>query len=748
MADAEQPTLEPGFGGRTARTVDGSSPSWPPRRGRRGPNVVIVLLDDVGFAQLGCYGSSISTPNIDALAQAGLLYTNFHVPALCSPTRASLLTGRNHHAVGVGFLAAFDTGFPGYRGAISPAAATLPEMLRGAGYASYMTGKWHLTPPADMSPAGPFDHWPTQRGFDRYYGFLWGEDDQFSPEVWYDQHRVETPRSPDYHFSVDMVARAKEFIADHLTSRPDDPFLAYLAFGAGHAPHQAPAAFIRRYAGRFDHGWDEERRRILERQIDRGVVPPDTQLAERNPGVPEWAGLSADEQRLYARLQEAFAGFMEHADEQIGRLVGFLRAHDVLDDTVIMVLSDNGASGEGGRDGTINEYRYFLGLSDSVDDALAAIDEIGGPLTHNQYPAGWAQAGNTPLRYYKKFAHGGGVRAPLVIHWPAGLGPSRGVRTQFHHVIDVLPTILDIARLEPPTVHQGTRQLPIDGVSMRYTFDHAEAVGTRPRQYFETAGNRAIYDQGWKAVSAHEPGTSFDGDRWEVFDLRTDFAESRDLAAERPEEAQRLEQLWWEEAERYCVLPLDDRMGSRVAALDPAMDRPRYVLLPGTRLLNHVVGPSFSARPFVISSRVHCAAGDEGVLLAYGRRAFGFSWFVKEGRLWADFNFAGKHTLLVSESVMPDREAELQLAVAEGRAGARARLLVDGSTVASAALPQLIPGGIGTLSIQCGHNSPSPVSDEYDAPFTFSGTLERVVVDLGPRIHPTRQTVEEELAFE
>lgn len=748
MADPEQRTLEPQFAGLARRTVGDSRPWWPTRRRRQGPNVVVILLDDVGFAHLGCYGSTIATPNIDALAENGLLYTNFHVAALCSPTRASLLTGRNHHAVGVGFLSAFDTGFPGYRGAIAPAAATLPEMLRSAAYASYATGKWHLTPPADMTPAGPFDQWPTQRGFDRYYGFLWGEDDQFSPELWYDQHRVDAPASPGYHFSADVVDRTIEFVADHLTGRPNDPFLAYVAFGACHAPHQAPEQYIRRYAHRFDHGWDEERKRVLERQIDRGIVPPGTQLSARNPDVPAWAELSDDEKRLYARLQEAFAGFMEHTDEHIGRLIDFLRAYDVLDDTVVMVMSDNGASGEGGRDGTINEYRYFLGLDDSVEDALSALDEIGGPRAHNQYPSGWAQAGNTPLRYYKKFAYGGGVRAPLIVHWPAGLGPSRGLRSQFHHVIDVLPTVLDVAQLEAPAVYSGIRQLPVDGVSMRYTFDNPDAPSVRRRQYFETAGNRAIYADGWKAVAAHEPGTSFDGDRWELFSLEEDFSESNDRAAELPGEVRRLEQLWWEEAERNSVLPLDDRMQGRVAALDPSMDRRRYQMLPGTRLLNHVVGPSFSERPFVVTARVRRAAEDEGVLLAYGRRAFGFAWFVKGSCLWADFNFAGDHTVLVSDAPIPEGESELQLAVTANRAGPAAQLLVAGMTVASARLPRLIPGGIGTLSIQCGHNSPSAVSNEYEAPFAFSGTFDRVVIDLGPRSQPRTDHVETELAFE
>ncbi len=471
----------------------------------------------MGFAQLGCYGGSVSTPNIDALARSGLRYTNFHVPALCSPTRASLLTGRNHHSVGMGYLGAFDTGFLGYRAAISPAAATLPEILRPTGYGAYATGKWHLVPPAGMSPAGPFDQWPTQRGFDRYYGFLWGEDDQFHPELWYDQHRVDVPDVPGYHLSEDVVDRTLEFIADHVTNRPDDPYLAYVAFGACHAPHQAPSEYTAKYAGQFDHGWDVERERVLERQLETGIVPPETRLSTRDPEVPAWEALTPDERRLSARLQEAFAGFLEHTDAQIGRLIEFHRAHGLLDDSVIILLSDNGASGEGGRDGTINEYRYFLGLEDDRDEALERIDEIGGPRAHNQYPAGWAMAGNTPLQYYKRFAHGGGVRAPLIVHWPSGLAGQTGLRRQFHHVVDVLPTILDLAGAEAPSVDGGIEQLPVHGVSMRYSFAAPDAPSARTRQYFETAGNRAIVDGGWKAVAAHRPGTDFDDDHWELY---------------------------------------------------------------------------------------------------------------------------------------------------------------------------------------------------------------------------------------
>jgi arylsulfatase A-like enzyme len=749
MGDRAEAPLEPDFRGRIGRTASQSTPWWPQPRRSGGPNIVVIVLDDVGFAQFGCYGSSISTPHMDALAGGGVRYTNFHVPALCSPTRASILTGRNHHSVGVGFLGAFDTGYPSYRGAISSAAATLPELLRAAGYGTYATGKWHLTPVNGMSPAGPFDQWPTQRGFDRYYGFLWGEDDQYRPELWYDQHRVEVPDAPDYHFSEDMVRRTEEFIADHVTSRPEDPFLAYVAFGACHAPHQAPRGYIERYAGGFDHGWDVERERVLERQVALGVVPPGTRLSDRDPDVPAWDQLTPEERRLYARLQEAFAGFMEHTDAQIGHLVAFLRTHGLLDDTVIVLLSDNGASGEGGRDGTINEYRYFLGLEDSLDDALAQIDDIGGPRAHNQYPSGWAMAGNTPLRYYKRFTHGGGVRVPFIVHWPAGVGERPGLRSQFHHAIDVLPTLLELAGVDAPATFRGVEQLSVHGTSMASSFADPDAPSNRRRQYFETAGNRAIVDDGWKAVAAHRPGTSFDDDHWELYDLGTDVSETADRATAEPERLHRLQELWWEEAERFGVLPLDDRMGDRVKALDPAMDRRRYTMLPGTRLLNHVVGPSFSERGFNVTARIRCRAHDEGVILAYGRRAFGFAFFVNDGRLNVEYNLAGQRTRLTAPDALPDSECTVAMRVEPAPEGAALSIHVDDRRVAEAAVTRLIPGGIGTLSIQCGHNGPSPVSDAYEAPFTFTGALDRVLIELDERRRNDVQTqVEAEMAFQ
>ena len=726
---------EAGGGPRIGRTVHESTPFWRkrPRPPADAPNIVWIVLDDLGFAQLGCYGSSIETPNIDRLAAGGLKYTNFHVTAMCSPTRSCLLTGRNHHAIGMGYLADFDTGFDNSRGAIAPEAATLAEMLGAGGYRNYALGKWHLTPPSHMSPAGPFQHWPTQRGFDRFYGFLGGEDDQWAPELWYDQHHVPPPPREGYHLSEDLVDRATEFLSDHLTAAPDTPYFLYLAFGACHAPHQAPQSFLDKYKGAFDAGWDAEREKVLARQVELGIVPPGTRLAPRNPGVAPWDALSPDAKRLLARMQEVFAGFTEHTDAQIGRLLAFLERHGQLDNTLIAVLSDNGASGEGGEFGSVNEYRYFLGLPDTLEENLAGIDDLGGPWAHNHYPSGWAQAGNTPLKFYKKYTFGGGVRAPLILNWRGRLAEG-ALRGQFHHAIDLAPTMLDLGGVEAPATYRGIDQMKLHGSSMRYTFDGAAERTRHHTQYFEMGGQRGIWHDGWKAVTNHVSGVAYEDDRWELYRLDGDYSESEDLAGQFPEKLRDMVELWWAEAEKYNVMPLDDRAQARAFARDPATSgRDRFVLLPGARLLTPDTGPNFALRSFAITA--HCdrdSAEQEGVLMAYGRRAAGFSLFVQRNRLVFDYNLAGRHTLVTSEKDLPLGAHRLGAALHFDGKSARLALLVDGDEIASEPLPMAFPAGFGVMSTQCGLNSPSPVSARYEAPFAFQGGLDRVEVELGP----------------
>jgi arylsulfatase len=541
------PYAESEFRGTIGRTYQESTPSWPEsvRPPEGAPNVVFILLDDVGFAQIGCYGSDIETPHMDRLASGGLRYTNFHTTAMCSPTRACLLTGRNHHAAGLGIVTEFATGFPGYAGRLTKRAATLAEMLRPHGYNTFAVGKWHLMPLREATAAGPFDAWPLQRGFDRWYGFPAGYTDQWYPELCDGNQPIDTPRRPGYHLSEDLVDRAIEYVRDQHSVAPEKQFFLYVAFGAAHWPHQAPAAFIDKYRGRYDRGWDVIRAEWLARQIELGIVPPGTELPPLNDDVPAWDDLTPDEQRAAARQMEVYAGFLDHTDAQIGRLMTYLEEIGQLDNTLVVLLSDNGASNEGTRVGCLNVYKaYASHIPEPLELSLEALDRLGDETTNVHYPTGWAQAGNTPFKRYKKETHGGGVRDPLIVHWPARI-KERGLRRQYHHVADLVPTVLELLRIDAPKVYNDVPQLPVHGNSLAYTFDEPDSPTRKEVQYYEMLGNRAIWHRGWKAVARHKNGTDFDRDRWELYHLDEDYGETRDLAAEQPERLRALIDRWW-----------------------------------------------------------------------------------------------------------------------------------------------------------------------------------------------------------
>ena len=723
------------FAGHVGVTAAESTPSWPERNHppEAAPNVLVIVLDDVGFAQMGSFGAPFDTPNMDSLAANGLRYTNFHVTSLCSPTRASLLTGRNHHSVGMGCLADFDNGYPSQTGAITHRAATLAEMLRPHGYQNYCVGKWHVVPSQSISPVGPFDQWPLGRGFDHYYGFLWGETDQWRPELWRDNHHDRSPLGEGYHLSEDLVDECIHNISDHITSASKDPFFMYLAFGAAHAPHQAPQSYIDKYRGRFNDGWDATRERVLRKQIELGVVPTGTHLSPRNHDVTAWNDLSDDQRRLFARMQEVFAAFMDHTDVQVGQLLNFLRVEGLLENTLTILMSDNGASGEGGESGSCNEYRYFLQQPDDLTENLAVIDELGSPATHNHYPTGWAQAGNTPGKYYKKFTHAGGVRAPFIVHWPERI-TQPGIRTGFRHVIDVVPTILDAIGVEAPTSVNGVTQMPVHGRSFVKSLEDANAPARDAAQYFEMIGNRAIWRDGWKAVTRHEEGAAYETDVWELYRLDDDFSETQDLADRYPDVLAELRDLWWAEARAYDVFPLDDRLQGRadVRPRTGAPERLTFRFLPGTSPVTSQAAPDFYDRSFTVTASVdRSSAGQDGVLIAQGHHANGWSLFIKENRLVLDYNLAGRHTIVRSEEQLPLEACALTLKMRRvGSKRALATLHVDGRQVAGDEVTT-IPNFFGTHSVQCGRNAPSPVSDEYESPFAFSGTLWDVAVELG-----------------
>ncbi|MDJ0768984.1 MAG: arylsulfatase [Ilumatobacter sp.] len=731
------------FHGTIGRTLAESEPWYdePPHPGDDAPNVVLVLLDDTGFAQFGCYGSDIDTPHVDALAANGLQFTNFHVTPLCSPTRASLLTGRSQHTVGMRSVSNVQTGFPHQLGHISNRAATVAEVLGAEGYATFCTGKWHLAPMEHCSQAGPFDQWPLGRGFDRFYGFLEGETDQFHPELVCDNHSIEAPGRPEdgYHVSEDLIDQLLLMISNSKGIRPDRPFFAYLPFGATHAPHQAPADHLAKYRGAFDEGWDVVRQRWYERQLETGVIPAGTQLAPRNPGVEAWDDLPENQQRLAARLQEAFAAFLDHTDDQIGRLVEGLRSLGELDNTLMIVLADNGASQEGGPFGVMHEMKFFNGILETPDEAIDRIDDIGGPHSHTNYPWGWAQCGNSPFKWYKQNTHEGGVHVPMIVHWPARIhGDHAGTkRGQFVNVADIVPTIYELLGVTPPQTFKGLEQLPVTGHSFVPVIDDADAPATNTVQYFEMAGSRALVSGNWKAVCKHTQGADYDAEPWELYDLSVDFSECHDLAEAEPEKLHELVDLWWSEAGWHGVLPLDDRMGtlfaSRFRDRSPHPAGRRYVYRPPMSPIATQAAAAIGGRSFDLTAQVTRAAGDDGVLYATGTQNAGISVFVQDDRLVVDYNAFDDHTILSSNIVVPAGESALTVKVRRGDdwAGSLA-LEVDGQPAGAATLP-LFMRMMSSVGASVGYDNGSPVSQRYRAPFAFSGTLHEVVIELRSR---------------
>ncbi len=730
--------IQPRFDGVIGRTLAESTPSFEeyPHPGPAAPNVVVVLLDDTGFAQFGCYGSTIDTPNVDALAQGGLQFTNFHVTPLCSPTRAALLTGRSQHAVGMRGVSNFNTGFPNMTGHISNHAATLAEVLQGEGYATFALGKWHLAPMEQSSAAGPFHQWPLGRGFDRFYGFLEGETDQFHPELVVDNHLIDPPGGPDdgYHVSEDLVDQGLRMINDSRGIRPDRPFFMYLAFGATHAPHQAPQAYLDKYRGRFDEGWDVMRARWYERQLAMGVIPAGTELAPRNPGVDAWDDLPDNQKRLAARLQEAFAAFLDHTDVQIGRLVDGLRDMGQLDNTIVVVLADNGASQEGGPFGVMHEMKFFNGILEMPDEAVQRIDDIGGPHSHTNYPWGWAQCGNSPFRWYKQNTHEGGVHVPMVMHWPDRISTEAGAkRHQFVNVSDIAPTLYDLIGVEPPAVYKGYAQLPVTGHSFASVLDDASAPATNTLQYFENAGSRALVAGNWKAVTKHVQGADFDTELWELYDLSVDYSECHDLAADQPDKLAELKDLWWAEAERHGVLPLDDRtialFGARFRANSPHPPDRRYVYRPPMSPINGQASASIGGRTFDLTAKITRSAGDEGVLFATGSENSGVSVFVQNDRFVVDYNAFDDHTIVESSIPVPEGDSVLTAHFRRLGRNGEVELKINDTSVGTVALP-LYMRMISSSAASVGEDHGSAVSQRYQAPFAFSGVLHELAIQL------------------
>lgn len=734
------------------RTIAESTPHWPdPPRPRDGaPNIVLVLFDDVGFSDFGCYGGDAATPTIDRLAAQGLRYTGFHTTAMCSTTRAAMLTGRNHHSVGVGCLANFDSGYPGYRGKIAKSAGTIAEMLRPHGYRNYMVGKWHVTPLYETGPTGPTDGWPLARGFDRYYGFLDAETDQYAPELVRDNTHVDPPGTfaDGYHLTADLVDEGIRMLADHTAGAPDDPWFLYVAPGACHAPHQVPKDLIDHYDPEFADGWDAARDRRLSRMIEMGIVPEGTELPPRNPGVKAWDELPADEQRVAQRLQAAYAAMLDHTDQQLARLVEFLERTGQLDDTLFLVLSDNGASQEGGPKGFVNAMGPYNLIHESTEQKLARLDDIGGPDTHSNFPWGWAMVANTPLKRYKQNTHGGGVRDPLVMSWPVGIAETGGLRHQFAHVSDLVPTLLDIVGIEPPARVNGHEQQPIEGISFASTLGDPAAVTGKTEQYFEMFSHRGIWVEGWKAVAFHAPGTPIDDDVWELYDLTTDFNEVHDRAAEEPERLAAMIEQWWQEAEAHQVLPLDDRFGERFAenAARVHGDRTRYEFWAGMGHLPTDVAPDLRSRSYRITAEVEIPEGGaDGVLVAHGDATSGYSLYLEGGHLVHDLNIGGSHQVVRSDRPVGPGRRDLGFRMdrvgTEGTGTlSKGTLSIDGVDAGSMTTTDTFFTMISFSGLDIGLDRQSPVG-HYTAPNVFTGTLRRVIVEMA-----SDQTLDHEAA--
>lgn len=732
------------------RTVAESVPAWaaPVRPPPGAPNILVVLFDDVGFSDFGCYGSPIRTPTIDALAAQGLRLTGFHTTAMCSTTRAAMLTGRNHHAVGVGCLANFDSGYPGYRGKISRDSATLAEMLSPHGYRNYMLGKWHVTPLTESGATGPFDGWPLGRGFHRFYGFLDAETDQFSPELVRDNTHVDPPGTYEtgYHLTADLVDEAIRMLADHQADRPELPWLTWVALAACHAPHQAPADMIRAYDPVFEGGWDAEREARLARQKAMGIVPADTELPPRNDHVPPWEKAGADERRVYTRLQSAYAAMLEHADRHLARLVDFLERSGQRENTLILVLSDNGASQEGGRNGFVNALGPFNQRPEPMAEKLARIDDIGGPDTHSNFPLGWAMAANTPLKRYKQNTHGGGIRDPLVACWPARITDAGGVRTPFCHVSDLVPTVLELVGVQPPVEIDGRRCQPLTGESFAPMLVGTGGWRRNTAQYFEMFGHRGLWEDGWKAVAYHAPGTAFDADRWELYHLDTDFAENRDLAAAEPARLQAMIDHWWRQAEANQVLPLDDRFGPRFAENAARFHggRTRVVFHAGVGHVPTDVAPDVRHRSYRLEADATLPTGAEsGVLIAHGDATSGYSLYVRDGRLHHVLNIGGERVRVSSGRPVGPGDHRLAVVVERAPPGeppvpgaarpvgrATFTLMIDGEACGQVESSLGFATLISWSGLDIGRDRGSPV-DDYPAPFAFEGELRKVVFEAG-----------------
>ncbi len=744
----------PEFKGVIKLDVRESTPDWAPfelkKAPENSPNILFILYDDTGLAAWSSYGGAINMPTLDKLAANGLTYTQWHTVALCSPTRSCILTGRNHNLNGFGSITEGSNGFPGFNSRIPDQCATIGQILQDNGWSTFWLGKNHNVPVSDLASGSSRKEWPLQKGFDRYYGFIGGETNQWYPDLVEDNHYIEQPYSPEegYHLSKDLADQAIKMIADQKSANPSKPWFMWFCPGANHAPHQAPQDYIDKYKGKFDDGYEAYRTWVLPRMIAKGILPEGTQLTDLNPlpdsvanpadYVRPWNTLTPDEKKLFSRLCEVFAGYSEYTDAQIGRIIDYLEASGQLENTVIFYAADNGTSGEGTPNGSVNENKFFNGYPDELSENMKYIDKLGGPDTYEHFPTGWAAAFSTPFQMFKRYSnYSGGTADPLVICWPKGIKARGEIRNQYHHAVDIVPTILDICGLQMPAVYRGVEQYPLSGVSMEYTFTAKPDDPTQKhRQYYAMLGTRAIWEDGWKAVAVHAPLTSkdhFDNDQWQLYHVDADRSESKDLAKENPEKLEALKKVWLEEANKNFALPLDDRTTLEQLSIPrPTEEGPRdvYTYFPHTAPVPEAVAVSIKGRSYKILANIEITDPNcSGVIFAHGARFGGHSLFIKDRKLYYVYNFLGiqPEQTLVSGPLKPgkytvgveftrDKEGKYHESLGQ------AVLYVNNQEVAK--MPMRTQAGYFSLvgdGLCIGYDSGDAVSHQYKTPGTFKG---------------------------
>ncbi len=761
------------FNGRIALDIRDAQPDWsayePPKAKRDAPNVLYVVWDDVGFGAFDCFGGMIETPNMTRLADQGLRYTNFHTTALCSPTRACMLTGRNATSNSMACITEASSGFPGSSGHVPFENGYISEVLVDEGYNTYAIGKWHLTPGEETHMAASKRQWPLGRGFERFYGFLGGEVDQYYPDLVQDNQPIEQPSTPEdgYHLSVDIADKAIQYIRDAKVIAPQKPWMMYFCPGAGHAPHQVPKEWADKYEGKFDMGWDAYREQTLQTQIEMGIVPEGTELPPINAYVDEtsadgkawpegdvirdWDSLNEDEKTLFCRMAEVYAGFVSHCDHHIGRVLDYLEESGQLDNTIVVVVSDNGASGEGGPNGSVNENKFFNGVADSLEENMKYLDVLGSPQTYNHYPNGWAQAFCAPFKMYKRYSgHEGGTADPCIVSWPKGIQAKGEIRDQYVHAIDIVPTIYDCLDIEPPEEVRGYTQSEIEGVSFKHTFEDVQAPTNKRMQMYGMLGTRGIWFEGWHAATVHPAVSGWGGfaeDRWELFHLAEDRTQVHDLADEHPDKLEKLKQLWFMLAGKYNALPLDDRTPPEILSAprpQPSPERDVYVYYPNCADVPEMVAARIHGRSYDIGCDLKVdEERAKGVLFSQGGRFGGHSLYVHDRRLHYVYNWLGEvEQKVTSNKCIPTGEqtfgARFELAGTEGSSPTgTVELYIDEEVVGTVDIKtQPAHFSLAGEGLAVGRDGGQPVSSDYKTPFEFTGgTINQVTIDLrGERI--------------